>query len=217
MTIKLYFSPGACSFVPHCLLEAAGAEFEPIMVKLHKGEQSSAEYLALNPRGQVPVLVDGVAVITQIVAICSYINDRFPNQQFFSSDPLAKAKAFETLSWMNNTVHPTFTHVFMPGHYSDDALIQSGMKTFNAKKYGNLLEELNRLVAALPTGVSWLSGAHFGPLDAYALTLCRWGGMAGYDPSTFAALWHHVQKVAQYPAVAKVIERERLVLNVYKP
>ncbi len=66
MTLKLYFAPGACSFVPHTLLEASGAPFEPVMVKLHKGEQQSPEYRAINPRGQVPVLVDDGQVITQI-------------------------------------------------------------------------------------------------------------------------------------------------------
>ena len=58
MSLKLYFSPGACSFVPHCMLQRTGAEYEPIMVKLHKGEQHEADYQAINPRGQVPVLVD---------------------------------------------------------------------------------------------------------------------------------------------------------------
>jgi glutathione S-transferase len=70
MSLKLFFAPGACSFVPHAMLELAGVEFEPMSVKLHKGEQRSAEYLALNPRGQVPVLVDDGEVITQIVPSC---------------------------------------------------------------------------------------------------------------------------------------------------
>jgi glutathione S-transferase len=48
MSLQLYFAPGACSFVPHVLLEAAGASFEPKMVKLHKGEQYGDEYKALN-------------------------------------------------------------------------------------------------------------------------------------------------------------------------
>ena len=69
MSLKLYFSPGACSFVPHCLLQLSGAAFEPHMVKLHKGEQNGEEYKAINPRGQVPVLVDEGQVITQILAI----------------------------------------------------------------------------------------------------------------------------------------------------
>ena len=57
MSLKLYFSPGACSFVPHSLLQLTGASFEPIMVKLHKGEQLTPEFKAINPNGQVPVLV----------------------------------------------------------------------------------------------------------------------------------------------------------------
>ena len=59
MSLKLYFSPGACSFVPHVLLQLSGAAYEPAMVKLHKGEQHGEEYKAINPRSQVPVLVDG--------------------------------------------------------------------------------------------------------------------------------------------------------------
>ena len=82
--MKLYFSPGACSFVPHTLLETAGAPFEPIMVKLHKGENYSPEYKAINPRSQVPVLVDGDQVITQIAAIVNHLNrPKFPQLQRF--------------------------------------------------------------------------------------------------------------------------------------
>ncbi len=55
MSLKLYFSPGACSFVPHVMLQLSGSDFEPAMVKLHKGEQNGDEYKAINPRSQVPV------------------------------------------------------------------------------------------------------------------------------------------------------------------
>ena len=111
MTLKLYFAPGACSFVPHVLLEASGAAFEPVMVKLHKGEQQSPEYRAINPRAQVPVLVDGAEVITQILAIIGYLNDRFPQLGFLPAEPLARARAMETLAWMNNTVHLSLIHI----------------------------------------------------------------------------------------------------------
>jgi glutathione S-transferase len=43
MTLKLYFAPGACSFVPHALLETAGEPFEPVLVKLRKGETRAME------------------------------------------------------------------------------------------------------------------------------------------------------------------------------
>ena len=47
MSLKLYYAPGACSFVPHALLEMAGATFEPVLVKLHRGEQNEAAFRAV--------------------------------------------------------------------------------------------------------------------------------------------------------------------------
>jgi glutathione S-transferase len=124
----------------------------------------------------------------------------------------------QTLAWMNNTVHPTFTHVFMPFKFAGTPEAQAELKSFNAKAYAGLLAEIEALAQkAAQRGQAWLGGEHFGPLDAYALTLLRWGGFAQIDPTGFPALWAHVQKVAQRPAIAKVIERERLQLNLYKP
>jgi glutathione S-transferase len=215
MSLKLYFAPGACSFVPHSLLEAAGAPFEPMLVKLHKQENLGPEFKALNPRGQVPVLVDGDAVITQIVAIVSHLDALFPQQGFLPPAGIARTRVLETLAWMNNTVHPTFTHVFMPFKFASTPEAQAELKAFNARAYAGMLGEIEAM--ALRAGASgFLGGERFGPLDAYALTLLRWGGYAGIDPTTFPALWAHVQRVAALPGVAKAIERERLQLNVYQ-
>ena len=215
MSLKLYFSPGACSFVPHSLLQLTGESFEPIMVKLHKGEQHGDEYKAINPRGQVPVLVDNDQVITQILAIILYLDQKFPACQFLPSEPVARAKAIETLAWMNNTIHPTFTHIFMPHKFSDQADVQANLKVFNTQIYKGLLSELDTLVQSSTS--PWLFGDNIGPVDAYALTLTRWGSIAGIDPSTYPALWAHVQKMSADQAVSAVIERERLQLNLYKP
>jgi glutathione S-transferase len=217
MTLKLYFAPGACSFVPHTLLETTGEPFEPVLVKIHKGENYNPEYAALNPRSQVPVLVDGGEVITQIVAIVSHLNDRFPQCNFLPREPLARTRALETLAWMNNTVHPTFTHVFMPQKFAGSAEARADVKAFNSALYGPMLGEVEAMARkAQDEGRAYLGGEHFGPLDAYALTLLRWGGFAGHDPQRYPVLWAHVQRVAQLPAVARAIERERLQLNVYK-
>ncbi len=216
MSLKLYFSPGACSFVPHCLLQLSGAAYEPHMVKLHKGEQNGEEYKAINPRGQVPVLVDEGHVITQILAIILYLDQKFPEAHYLPTAPLARAKAIETLAWMNNTVHPTFTHVFMPQKFSDAPDVQAQLKTFNTQTYKNLMGELQDIVVQHSHATGWLSGAQIGPLDAYALTLTRWGSIAGIDPTSYTALWSHVQKVAAHPAISVVIERERLQLNLFK-
>jgi glutathione S-transferase len=218
MTLKLYFGPGACSFVPHTMLEATGEPFEPVLVKLHKQENQGPEYKTINPRGQVPVLVDGNEVITQILAIVTYLDDKFPRCNFLPREPLARARAIETLAWMNNTVHPTFTHVFMPYKFSDDTAAQASIKKHNATLYRPMLDEIEAMAGkAAQQGRGFLGGATFGPIDAYALTLLRWGGFAGFDPAGFPALWAHVQRVASLPPVARAMERERLQLNVYQP
>jgi glutathione S-transferase len=218
MPLQLYFSPGACSFVPHALLEISGASFEPSLVKLHKGEQYEAAYKAVNPRGQVPVLVDEGHVITQLVAIVLYLDQKFPACGFLPSDALPRAKALETLAWMNNTVHTTFAHIFLPHKFSDQADVQAALKSYNTGLYKGLLSELQDVVlASQAAGQAWLAGAHMGPLDAYTLTLTRWGSMAGIDPEAYPALWAFVNQVAAHPQVARVIARERLQLNVFKP
>jgi glutathione S-transferase len=222
MSIQLYFDPGACSFVPHVLLEAAGASFEPRIVKLHKGEQYGEEYKALNPRSQVPLLVADGQAITQIVAITTFIADSFPAAHYLPADPLAKAKLLQTLAWMNNTVHPTFTHIFMPQKFASDAAAQAAMKSHNTALFAQQLAEINDLAAAAQSkGASYLAGAyghdHLTALDGYCLTLNRWGSIAGIDPTQFTHSWAHIQKLAAHPAIARVIERERLQLNMMQP
>ncbi len=214
MTMKLYFSPGACSFVPHALLEMTGAAFEPQIVKLAAGEQKSAEYLAINPRGQVPVLVVDGQVLTQVVAICNYLNDRFPEHNLLPKEPMAKAQAMSTLAWMNNSAHTTFTHVFRPANFTASEGAVAEVKSFMTAKYMTVLRELDAMAAK---AAPWFAGAHPGPLDLYATVLMRWGGYAGQDPTQLPNLWAHAQKVATLPAVARTIERERLQLNVYQP
>ncbi len=218
MTLKLYYAPGACSFVPHAMLEMAGATFEPVAVKLHKNEQNSPEYLAVNPRGQVPTLVDGEEVITQIVAIVTYIDAKFPEAGFVPKEALARARFVEALAWMNNTVHPTFTHIFMPHKFTSDEAAQQAIKAHALDHYRTLLGELQAMVQqAHADGRDWLGGVHCGPLDAYAMTLLRWGTMVGINPEDYPELWAQVQRTAQVPAVARAMERERLQLSFYKP
>lgn len=214
MSLKLFYAPGACSFVPHAALELAGADFEPALVKLHKGEHRTPDYLALNPRGQVPVLVDGDQVITQIVAIGLHLDARFPQAGLLPAGGAARTRALQTFAWMNNTVHPTFTHVFMPQKFTADAAAQQAVKAHAVVAYRELLGEIEALAAAAGP---WLGGEHPGLLDAYALTLLRWGGFAGIDPNTLPATWGLAQRFAALPAVARAVERERLELNVYKP
>ena len=93
--IELHYGPGACSFVPQAGLEvvmaAIGQDFAAHAVKLHKGEQRTPEYLALNPNGQVPTLVVDGRPLTQIVAICDWIDRRFPQAGLLPTETWARA------------------------------------------------------------------------------------------------------------------------------
>ena len=218
MSMKLFFAPGACSFVPHVLLEMSGSNFEPTMVKLHKGEQYNEDYKLINPRSQVPVLVHDANVVTQIVAITLYLDMLFPGQHFLPSSHQARAQALSTFAWMNNTVHPTFTHIFMPQKFTDQPEAQAAIKQHAIGQFKGMLTDLQALVVQKnEAGRTWLAGEHFSPLDAYTLTLTRWGTIAGITPVDHPELWAFVQKVAAVPAVARVIERERLQLDMSKP
>ena len=86
------------------------------------------------------------------------------------------------------------------------------MRKFNTLKFKDYLPEIDGLAAKASP---WLGGNEIGPLDLYALTLTRWGGIAGVDPKSWPHLWPHINKVAQHPAAAKIVERERLDLDVH--
>jgi glutathione S-transferase len=79
--------------------------------------------------------------------------------------------------------------------------------------YRDLLGDIEQLAQKASP---WLGGDKPGVLDAYALTLLRWGGYAGIDPATMPATWALAQRFAALPPVARAVERERLELNVYK-
>src|SRR6185369_2237438 len=217
MTVELYFAPGACSFVPHAGLEivkaATGRDFTPKLVKLHKGEHQTPEYRAMNPDAQVPLVVVDGKPLTQIVAICDWIDRANPEAKLLPSDPWARAQALSQLAWMNNTVHPTFTHVFMPQKFAEGEAARAEVKAGATAKYAKLLERLEAMAAKASP---WLLGANLSFHDAYAFTLLRWGGYAGIDPARYPKLLAHVERVMAAPPVAAAIERERVKLDTYK-
>lgn len=76
--LKLYsFGPGANSLKPLLTLYEKGLEFEGIRLDPARFEHHSDWFKAINPRGQVPALVDGGHVITESTVICEYLEDEY--------------------------------------------------------------------------------------------------------------------------------------------
>ena len=211
MNLELYFAPGACSFVPHCALEAVkaatGQDFAPKLVKLHKGEHKTPEYLQMNADGQVPVLLADGKPLTQIVAIADFLDRSFPKAGLLPGEPWKRAQALSQLAWMNSTPHTTFTRVFFPERFADSEAGKAEVKRKAAETFRGYLERLDQRLRELEFGVLQ---------DAYAFTLLRWGGYAGIDPASFPALKSHVEAAMKTPPLAAALERERTKLDTYK-
>jgi glutathione S-transferase len=79
--LKLYsFGPGANSLKPMLTLYEKGLEYEQHQLNPARFEHHSDWYKAINPRGQVPALVDGGHVITESTVICEYLEDEHPTE-----------------------------------------------------------------------------------------------------------------------------------------
>jgi glutathione S-transferase len=212
MNLQLYFAPGACSFVPHVGLEAAQAPFEPKLVKLHKGEHRSAEYLAMNPNGQVPLLVVDGRPLTQIVVTCDFLERAFPAAGLLPAEPWERSQALSQLAWMNSTPHTTATRFFFPERYAETDAGRAEVKKRAVEEFRGYLERIQKM---LPASGYWLGeGVSFH--DAYALTLLRWGGFAGIDPRSLPKYSSYVQGVIEAPPVKAAMARERISLDTYK-
>ncbi len=70
-----------------------GLKWETTWVDLTKGEQKKPEYLAINPVGKVPALIDDGAVVHDSTIINEYLEDKFPQPALLPGDPAARARA----------------------------------------------------------------------------------------------------------------------------
>ena len=204
--LTLYWSPGACSFVPHVALEATKAPFEPKLVKLHRGEQRTPDYLALNPNAQVPVLVVDGKPLTQIVAICDFLDRTFPDAGLLPRDPWERTQALSQLAWMNSTPHTTMTRAFFPERYAQSEAARREVKERAEQDFRGYLE---RMQERLPEKAYVVH-------QAYAFTLLRWGGFVDVDPRSLPKLKACVEQAMESEPFKAALARERIALDTFK-
>lgn len=97
--IKLYgHELSGNSYKVRLFLELLGIQYEWIKVDLMQGEHKSPEYLALNPFGQVPFLLDGETKLADAQAILVYLARIYGNDQWLPGDALSLAQAIRWLS-----------------------------------------------------------------------------------------------------------------------
>jgi glutathione S-transferase len=81
MTMKLYYNPQSRATIAKWLLDEAHVQYETVDIDLKKQEHKAPAFLAINPAGKLPALVDGVAMVFESPAIALYITERFPESK----------------------------------------------------------------------------------------------------------------------------------------
>ncbi|MBB3275244.1 MULTISPECIES: glutathione S-transferase N-terminal domain-containing protein [Pseudoxanthomonas] len=202
--MKLYSKPGACSTADHIALQWTGQPFE--LKVMTAAEMKAPEYLAINPTGAVPAIVDGDFVLTQNAAIMGYIADRYP-QAGLGGDGSAqqRAEAARWLSFVNSDVHPAFTPLFAPGKFIADESEFDAIKATARKRLRGLFESANQRLE----GRQWLAGFR-SFADPYLYITLRWAGNVGVDLGGLDNLAAFRQRMEADPGVQAALKAEGL-------
>ena len=213
MGVKLFYSPGACSLVPHIALEEAQADFEPVRVTLAQGEHLKPGYLAINPHARVPALaMDGV-VVTENIAILNYIADVFGAEGSVPrGDPLKSARCNELLGWFSSSVHIAFAQLWRAERFTGDQSVHGAIQTGGREVLAKQFAEIEGRC-----GESWLVDGGFSAADSYAMTFFRWGRRVGFDMSGHRRWAELCGRILARPAVQRALEREGLTADEFRP
>lgn len=84
--MKLYEFAPTRSIRARWALQELDLPFESVEIKLLEGAGQTPEYLALNPTGKLPTLVDGDFVVTESVAIVVYLAEKYPQKGLLPTD-----------------------------------------------------------------------------------------------------------------------------------
>ncbi|MFO1316999.1 MAG: glutathione S-transferase family protein [Burkholderiales bacterium] len=209
--LALYYYPGNASLTPHMLLEEIGVPFELRRVDREHDAHKSAEYLKLNPMGQIPVLVDGDLVLYETAAIGLYLADAYPDARL--APPLGTAERahyYKWFVWCTNTLQAMLMHYFYPERMVNDgdAAAAAQVRSHAQARVGGMLDVLDAQLAA--HGADWLLGQAYTAVDPFALMLCRWTRSFARPARSLPHLGPYVQRVLARPAVQRAFATEGL-------
>jgi glutathione S-transferase len=197
--MQLYWRPGTASMAPHAALAEIGVDYELVEIDRDTAQTDPA-YLALNPMGVVPTLVDGGLVVTESAAILLYLADRFPEARLAPDD---RALLYRWLVFMTNTMQTAMLRFFYPERYGDDSV-----STVAAADAGRLFDLMDREL----DGRDWLVGDHRTAADLFLFMLTRWGRRLEPPAWDRPRLHAHFLRTLALPGVARMIDEQGLDL-----
>ena len=204
MKLTLYFAPMTCALAPFITLTEAGADFEVQAINTRKGGNRTPEFLKLNPKHKVPVLVIDGEPLTENVAIQIWINRQFPKAKLLPTDPGQEIKAISLLAFCASGIHPKLTPNARPENYCDLPGSEESVKRVANK----LLFEDLKVIDDLLAGREWFF-SHFTACDAHFFWCFKRAMSFKLDVSGFRNCVAHHQRMLERPAVQKVIAYEK--------
>lgn len=201
--MKLYYSPGACSLSPHIALLEAGLPYDLVKVDVRaKKLESGEDFLAVNPKGQVPALMlDSGEVITEGPVIVQVIADRAAAKHLAPAP--GSHERYKLLEWLNfitTELHKGFSPLFQPS-------IPDEVKAFFKER---LMGKFKYLDGQLE-GKDYLMGSQFTVADGYLFTVLRWAEAMKLDLSALTALTAYKARVVARPMVQEALSKEGLM------
>ena len=156
--LVLYRSIASRSVVALWMLEELGVPYRTETFDIRKGETRSPAYLALNPHGRVPMLIDGDIKVTETAAICLHLADRYGLGTL--APRLEEAARGPYMSW---TVWATA--VLEPASALEGREVAGKRPGDWQFGFGPLADELEPLRAAVESPGGWLLGDRFTGAD----------------------------------------------------
>jgi len=198
---------------PHFILEELNADFELITIDRKSNEQKSPDYLALNPAGRIPTLIDDNRPIFESPAICIHLAEAHPSAQLIPQigDP-DRALFFQWMMYLTNTVQAELMIYFYPNkHTTDESNVESIVK-IHEKRVTEMFALLDRELE----GRDFLIGETISACDFFLFMLSVWADEFEKPPLSFKNLSSYLCKLAQRDSIITVCKKEGLSLKDYK-
>ena len=197
---------------PHFVLEELNVDFELITVDRKSNAQKSAEYLALNPAGRIPTLIDDDLVIFESPAICIHLAESHPAANLIP--PVGdknRALFFQWMMYLTNTIQAELLVYFYPEKHTIDESNASHI----AQAQENRITEMFALLDRELEHKDFLVGSQLSVCDYFLFMLCVWADEFKTPPLSFAHLSRYLRKLAQRDAIINVCQKENLSLSDY--
>ncbi len=210
MKLTLFYGPLTCALVPYVLLTEAGADFEVQPVDSRTGGTRTPEFLELNPKHKVPVLVIDGEPLTENIAIQIWIARQFPQARLLPADPKQEIEAISLMGWVSSGIHPHLVPLARPQQFCDLPDSTGAVRRMALKP----LHEDLALADELLAGRTWFFG-HFTAPDAYFFWALRRAMTFDVDVSRYTHCLAHFERVKARPSVAKLLAYDQELLRAF--